>query len=584
MFPLFTAPWALAALAALPALAALYWLRNSYRRVPVSSLMLWLDQVESRASGLRIRRLHTPLLFFLEIAALLLLAFAATGPRIEVWQGRWPLVVILDDSYSMQAGGDDSPRVRALQFLDDELGWGSAAGVRFVLAGPTPQALGDVSYSGREMREALAGWHCKAPAAQLAEAVTFAAEIGGPAARLLVLTDHAPVSDPEPGRLQWRAFGAPRGNRAFIRASRTSGEAKDRVHLEIANLAAEPHTASLVLEAGAPKQEVHRERIDLGPNESRRVALQVPREAPVLTARLGADMLPIDDVVHLAREELPSVRVEVRIADEPLRALVDKTLTATGRTIATASKPQLLVTDAAELPTLALDTWALQILQEKEAEPYLGPFVLDRNHPLTEGIALAGVVWGAGTSTDEPGAPVILAGNVPLLTDVETFAGQRRLKLRLRPDLSTLVESPAWPALVWNLIHWRGGELPGLRRANLRLGDAAVLTLAPGIDKVTLLTPEQSARELPVLAQRVSVRTTDVGVHALTAGDATYLFAVSAQNRDESDLSGSVTGQWGEWLDDDVSSPATHNLAWILLLLVLGILTAHMILAVRGRG
>jgi hypothetical protein len=584
MFPLFTAPWALAALAALPALAALYWLRNSYRRVPVSSLMLWLDQVESRASGLRIRRLHTPLLFFLEIAALLLLAFAATGPRIEVWQGHWPLVVILDDSYSMQAGGDDSPRVRAQQFIESELGWGVAAGVRFILAGQTPQALGDVSYSGSEMRDVLAGWRCQAPTAKLAEAITFAAEIGGPAARLLVLTDHAPPSDPEPGRLQWRAFGEARGNRAFIRASRTSGEAKDRVHLEIANLVAAPHTTSLILEAGEPKEEVHRERIDLAPNESRRIALQVPRDAPILTARLDADALPIDDVAYLAREELPAVRVQVDIADEPLRALVDKTLAATGRTIPATSKPQLLVTDAAELPILALETWALQILQEKDAEPYIGPFVMDRNHPLTDGISLAGVVWGAGKDTDEPGTPIILAGNVPLLTDAETFAGQHRLKLRLRPDLSTLVESPAWPVLAWNLVHWRGSELPGLRRANPRLGESALLTLAPGIDKVTLLMPDESARDLAVLGQRVSVRPTKVGVYVLRAEDASHLFAVSTQNRDESDLSASATGQWGEWIDDDVSSPATHNLAWILLLLVLALLTAHMILAVRGRG
>ena len=59
--------------------------------------------------------------------------------------------------------------------------------------------------------------------------------------------------------------------------------------------------------------------------------------------------------------------------------------------------------------------------------------------------------------------------------------------------------------------------------------------------------------DLPVLGQRVSVRTAEIGVHVLSAGDASHLFAVSAQNRDESDLSASVTGQWGEWIDDDVS-------------------------------
>src|SRR5262245_19298397 len=108
MLPLLTAPWALAALAAVPALAAIYWLRNTWRQVPVSSLMLWLHQTEAQASGLRMRRLETPLLFFLEIAALILLAFAATGPRVDTGQGRWPLVVVLDDSFSMLAGSTQS--------------------------------------------------------------------------------------------------------------------------------------------------------------------------------------------------------------------------------------------------------------------------------------------------------------------------------------------------------------------------------------------------------------------------------------------------------------------------------------------
>src|SRR5438876_10297452 len=130
MLPLLTAPWALAALAALPALAALYWLRNTWREVPVSSLIFWMHQSESQASGLRMRRLQTPLLFFLEIAALLLLALAATGPRVDTGQGRWPLVVVLDDSFSMQAGGEDSARHLARTALQHELRWGEDRPVR----------------------------------------------------------------------------------------------------------------------------------------------------------------------------------------------------------------------------------------------------------------------------------------------------------------------------------------------------------------------------------------------------------------------------------------------------------------------
>src|SRR5260370_30747653 len=79
MFSLLTTPWALWGLLAIPALVAIYWLRNRFRQVPVSSLMLWRDQKEARQGGFRIRRLQTPLLFFLELLALVLLVGAAAG-------------------------------------------------------------------------------------------------------------------------------------------------------------------------------------------------------------------------------------------------------------------------------------------------------------------------------------------------------------------------------------------------------------------------------------------------------------------------------------------------------------------------
>src|SRR5207237_4908409 len=108
----------------------------------VSSLMLWLHQREAREGGLRVQRLQTPLLFFLELAALLLLTLAAAGPENLAASGGRPLVVVLDDSFSMRAGGDDSARTRASAAILDEV---RAAGgpVPFVLAGEAPQVLGE---------------------------------------------------------------------------------------------------------------------------------------------------------------------------------------------------------------------------------------------------------------------------------------------------------------------------------------------------------------------------------------------------------------------------------------------------------
>src|SRR5260370_36831527 len=115
--PIFVYPLAFLGLLALPALAAIYWLRNRHRRWPVSSLLLWIDPRETRDGGSHIRRLQTPLLFFLELAALLLLVLAAARPYLHTSHGARPLVVVLDDSFSMLAGGDNSTRSKALQAI-----------------------------------------------------------------------------------------------------------------------------------------------------------------------------------------------------------------------------------------------------------------------------------------------------------------------------------------------------------------------------------------------------------------------------------------------------------------------------------
>jgi hypothetical protein len=136
MLPFLTHPMALAGLAAaVPALVAIYWLRRRFRRYPVSSLMLWLDPRPPREGGSRLDRLQTPLLFFLELAALILLVLAAADPQVQSAQRARPLVVVLDDSFSMRAGGADSPRSRAIGALEQELRRSPRYSVRFVLAG-----------------------------------------------------------------------------------------------------------------------------------------------------------------------------------------------------------------------------------------------------------------------------------------------------------------------------------------------------------------------------------------------------------------------------------------------------------------
>ena len=114
-----------------------------------------------------------------------------------------------------------------------------------------------------------------------------------------------------------------------------------------------------------------------------------------------------------------------------------------------------------------------------------GPFLLDRADPLTAGVSLAGTIWGgAGAATTaalpgEPGpiplSPVIAAGDRVLLGRVAGRAG--RFALNVDPARGTLARTPDWPILISNLVEARRAALPGLDRANLRVGEPATLVL-----------------------------------------------------------------------------------------------------------
>jgi hypothetical protein len=579
MLPIFTSPLALLGLAALPTLAAIYWLRNRFRRQPVSSLMLWADHRDIREGGARKHRLQTPLIFYLELLTLLLLAVAAAAPHIQTASGTRPLLVVLDDSFSMAAGGNDSPRQQAIAAVEKELRDVTYQNVRFLLAADRPQFLGDPVRSAKEARALLEGWKCRAPRSRLDEALALASELAGDRALVLVVTDHAPESPPGKGRVQWRAFGAPRPNKAFVNATRTPHGAGERCFLEIANLSDTSRPTNLRVTAGQPPEDLKHMTLSLDPGEKRRLTLDLPHGTPALHAEIDADDLDIDDRVVLLPSSPKPIRVQLRLQNKVLRELVEKAVRVTLAQISD-DEPHLVITD--QEGTLAdTEAWVLLLVQDQQAESYAGPFIVDRSHPLTKGLELQGVVWGAGQTENLPGTSVIAAGNVPLLSDAP--AGDRHdLRMRLRPDLSTLPESPNWPILFWNLVQWRTSAEPGLSRLNLRLGDDTTLTLRSSLPNIQITEPTETQRSLTVQGRRVVLRPDDTGVYQIQVPDETYRVAVNALNEEESDLTGCVAGRWGDWLDDTTLRLEYQNIAWTLLLAALGALTLHTYLIARG--
>ena len=587
--PVLGLPLALAALAGLPVLAGIYWLRSRSRRQVVSSLYLWSLQRASRAGGRRIERFQVPLLLVLELLALLMFALAAADPRVRSPESRRPLAVVLDDSFSMLAGGDDSARARALTQLAKELDKNIHYPVALVLAGRTPTAIGTSLRARGEIDQALARWACRSAAADLDRGIALAGALLGERGRILVLTDRAPPQPPEPGRLEWWSFGQPLGNVAVINAARASRQGADRGLLEVANYGASPAQARLKLEnarlADGGGQEVV---LSLPPGQTRRMILLPDSPEKPIRAELAADALDLDNRTILLPSGAKAVRVQLAVGRPEVKTIFAKALAATALAEFVTERPELLITDlsAASQPApggAGGECWTLRLIAEEDAAAYVGPFVLDRTHPLCEGLALESVVWAAGKSQALAGLPVLSAGNVVLLADEPRPGGRHELRLRLRPDLSTLQDTPNWPILAWNLLHWRSRQTAGCDQANARLGGQVTLTLPPARANVQVFTPDGASRSHEARAA-ITVPAEQVGMYTIRAGGEDYRFAVNALCPDESDLRPCESGRWGEWVTPQALQEEFNSIAWVFLLVGLAALAAHLAILARRKA
>ena len=599
MIPLLTYPLALIALATVPALAAIYILRNRFRRRQVSSLVLWRFHVQSRAGGAKIHRLQLPLLFFLELLALLLLVAAATGPRWKLPQSSRPLIVVLNDGFSMRAVQDGvSSQDRAKEFLDQLFRRQPPPFTRLILAGTEPHAVGSTVTRWTEVNSLLSQWKCWSPEASMDSAITLASEIGGGQANILVLTDRRPadekISNP---RLEWHAFGQPLDNFAIINASRTAFGDQDRCLLEIANNSDTTHSTRLLVQTGssslaAPKRgeggssnsssnSIQSTEISLGPRQTQRLVFNVPSSAPSLHATLDPDALNADNEIELLPPIRKRVRVEVALTNKDLSTMVNRALNATGFRAALEQNPELVI-HSGDSP-VGSNAWDVTWSTVAATNGYTGPFIVDNSHPLAEGITLDGVIWAAAATTNAPGdVPIILAGNVPLLSERQDFIGRRHITVNLNPALSTVEDTPDWPILFWDILSWRISEMPGLKNSNARLGTEVILKTDG--QPIVITQPDGQTISFPKVADQMAVDTPMPGIYSVAMGSVTNQFSVNAMNADESDLSHCSGGKWGNWSDDPGQRLAETSAVWIFGLLALAFLTGHMYLVAAARG
>ncbi|MGA1869853.1 MAG: vWA domain-containing protein [bacterium] len=508
-------PIALFSLVAVPLLVALYIFQSKFKRFPVSSLFLWESQRESARGGRHLHRIKTPLLFFLELCIILFLFLAIATPYWQSSRRLKPLTIILDNSVSMLSTTEgESPRMRAERALIEEMEKRKNYMLRIILAADTPHMLGSVIGREDTIHNLLQKWTCMSPSADIEGARALAYKMWKGTPPLLIISDHAPEHSIEGKNITWWSFGRKTPNIGFINAKRTPGDESDRVLLEVANYSDNPSDTVLFFQ--------QEKELALKPHQIQRLVLEIPSNLDVFKARLPDDALGFDNEVCLTSSSLKDLKIRYDIADEETASSVDKALRAAGLAAKDDIPADLLFTDREDTYTHTQDMWVVKILKKGGAQPYIGPFVLDRTHPLTEGLTLDGIIWGGSPRHVTDGIPLIMAGNVTLLTD--------DLVLNLDLALSNLQHTPNWPILIWNILQWRKRELPEIGQA--------------------------------------------------------HLCASNLLSSAESDLSQCSSGRWGRWSPAEINMKYGMNISWIFILLTLSFVALHLIIItsnIRGK-
>lgn len=473
----FANPAGLWALLAVPAVVWLHLHRRRHTERDVAALFLWEDTSPVDASG-RVRQpLRTNPSFWLELLAALMAALAVAGFDPLGGGRSTHVVAVLDDSGSMSArgsAGGTSARDRAVARLErafDEAG--RSARVTLVRSGVRPTLLCGPGALLPDARTALESWQPAAPAHDLRPALLLARELAEEG-QVLLLTDALPEQPHGDPGLRVEALGESLDNLALLDARRTSrpggGTPSDHIECLVRSFAAEPRAGVLTLSAG--DVELARRSFTLEPGIARRLTLEVPSSTPAVTLSLEADALPLDDVAVLYPDPPREVRVGWAL-DEGLAALLglEQLGAVDPATVATDDAPHLVIAHA-PAPEPA---WSLVLPREADAhEAYVGPFMVQRRHPLMEGVLLDGIVW-TRSDAEVVGFPLVAAGNQPLLG--ETQRGRSSVfQMDVVIQRSTLHRSPDWPILLSNLVAMRRDALPGPRARNLVSGESFVFT------------------------------------------------------------------------------------------------------------
>lgn len=592
----FANPWGLLGLLALPAIVGIHLFRRRFPPLYVAGAHLWGAETKVTDAGRKRDRLPITASLLLELLAALLLTAALSEPRLNTTDATPLVVAVLDDSASMQAvpEGAAAFREEVINRLQQQVkAAGLDARLTLIRSGVHPMLIGRRGMNWNEAVDELRNWHPSAAAHDFHVAWDEAVQLVGKSGRFLFFTDHLPGKGAAvPAGMEVIAVGKSLPNIAFSAARWTTepGEQGGRVYVRVANLG--DAAAAVRVTARSENRPIFANDLQIPAGS------EIPLEQPVdagtgllqLDLTSTDDGLATDNAIVLVEPQSRTLAVAVELpADSTERRLVDRALaTLPDVVIESPEEAHLVIGWARDIPTTASDRWWLGLgpidpseAAREQAANLVGPWLIERQNPLMDGITLGGVIWGGVQPVTQRLTPVISVDRNFLFGRLEGLPLTAWL-MNIDLSRSNLGDSPDWPILISNLVESRRNALPGLRTWNYRLDEAIPLRLPPGeansSTELSLILPDGSRR--PLVRDRndlVEILPPGTpGLYRIVEGMTEHgRFAVNFFDRDESDLRKLDSGEVTPAAEYEPAKISLDNpFSWLIVLAILLILAS----------
>lgn len=367
------------------ALILYYFYRKKYKDQPVSSIIYWQQMMKEMQASPYLKKLQQNALFYLQLAALLLLVFALLSPYIksESLDGG-EFIFVLDRSASMLAGSPTQLEQQKALMIELAVKAGGKP-VTIITAGSTPKILVRKETSDRVLQQVIDGITAGYESPQMEKTLLYAETlIEEEATAIHIFTDsldRSIIANKTGASYSVHANNTPLANVSIRQFGVAQGETGYRAIVQLFNDSEETVSGSLELSGG---NFVASADISLVPGEEQLIPFDNLPGNALWQANLEVnDDYPLDNHAYAYNSQ----SVDTVILDSALHGLVAKGLDSLGVTVNAAAPEQLggftglpLITNQSEL--LAADGPVLLIGRD-DAEPFqaAGP-VKTVNHPL----------------------------------------------------------------------------------------------------------------------------------------------------------------------------------------------------------